>query len=200
MADSSTYNVIVSRKEITVRLESIGDFFNAPAIDPFSPNEVDVLGQSAMDRITTRILARRLSTREIEDIRIFLPAAEVGARNSNEAREAIQRYCEANIEENKLQIGTIIAEALRKLAIVIAFLAVLIIGTVWLWNRFDINSDSVLGTVVTFSVCILAWITIWDPVASLAFDWIPYFRENNVLARILGMKVEVLPLEAAPNQ
>ena len=41
--------------------------------------------------------------------------------------------------------------------------------------------------------------TVWNPVESLAFDWIPAYRENRVLMHVVAMRVVVKPLADADS-
>ena len=46
--------------DIVIRLDTIDQLFNAPDLNPFSGEEVDVLGEPAMMRVVRRLQARRV--------------------------------------------------------------------------------------------------------------------------------------------
>jgi len=43
-----------------LKLNSIGDLFNAPDVNPFAENEIDVLGEAALPHAVRQMLARRI--------------------------------------------------------------------------------------------------------------------------------------------
>lgn len=47
-------------QDIIIRLDTIDQLFNAPDINPFSEEEVDVLGEPALLRAVRRLLAHRV--------------------------------------------------------------------------------------------------------------------------------------------
>ena len=53
-------------RDILLRLDSIDQLFNEPDVNPFSEEEVHVLGEPALLRAVRRLLARRRGRRERE--------------------------------------------------------------------------------------------------------------------------------------
>lgn len=87
-----------------IRLDTIDQLFNAPDIDPFSDEEVDVLGEPALLRAVRRLQAHRI--RNLEDVRLTLelPSDQIALHLEARTQEAKGRYCAAKIEDNELQI------------------------------------------------------------------------------------------------
>jgi hypothetical protein len=48
------------RQDVILKLNTIGELFNAPDVNPFSANEIDVLGEAALPHAVRRMLARRI--------------------------------------------------------------------------------------------------------------------------------------------
>lgn len=197
MAQPTVYNVVVSPTEITVRLTSAAQLFRAPEADPFLPNEVEILGQSGMDRIITRILARRARTRDIKRLTVHLPASQIDATTQPEVAAAIHRYGAVRIEDNNLQIRAVVAQAIRKMIIVAIFLAIFFLVVAGFWFYGNLQDRPAIDTLLGYSIVLIVWVTWWTPVGSLFFDWIPYYRENAVLKYLMGMAIVVTAQDAA---
>ena len=63
--------------DIVIRLDTIDELFNAPDINPFSDEEVDVLGEPAMMRVVRRLQARRVRNWEGVRLIIALPPDQI---------------------------------------------------------------------------------------------------------------------------
>ena len=185
-----------SSDEITLSLGDVNDLFNDPDVDPLSHREVDVLGASGLSRILARLLAWRLRSRDIHQITRLLPADEIGPTTEADAAASLRRYSLARIEDNHLVIRTTLIQAMTQLVAVIIVVAVVGLLFLLLLNQGVLSTSTPLGLLVAFSISVLAWVTLWDPVESLAFDWIPAYRESRVLKNIMGMRIVVRPDDA----
>ncbi len=67
-------------KDIVIRLDTIDQLFNAPDIDSFSDEEVDVLGEPALLRAVRRLQAHRI--RNWEGVRLTLCWRPARSRSS----------------------------------------------------------------------------------------------------------------------
>jgi hypothetical protein len=180
-------------KAITVRLGDVGNLFNAPDINPFSQREVDILGESGLSLIIDRILAWRLRSRSINQLSLLLPPDKITPGLEVEIAAALRRYTHAKIDNNRVQIRSILIEAMTQLMAVIIVVAILAAGLIMLINRGIVSTSTPAGLLLAFSLSVLAWVTLWDPVESLAFDWIPPYRENRVLRAITAIRIVVMP-------
>ncbi len=183
--------------EIILSLREVNQLFEAPAVDPFSFSEAEVLGDSGLARIMQLMLAWRARTRDVSQLTLLLPSSEIEPGTATAVADALQRYGRAKIADNGLQIRSIIMQALTQLSIIIMVMSLLILAVVVLIQRGVISTTSFVGLMIGVSLCVLFWVAVWFPVESLAFDWIPAYRENRVLARIMAMKVVVKPLDDA---
>ena len=59
-----------SGSDIVIRLDTIDQLFNAPDINPFSGEEVDVLGEPALLRAVRRLQAHRI--RDWDGVKLIL--------------------------------------------------------------------------------------------------------------------------------
>ena len=180
-------------KDIVIRLDTIDELFNAPDINPFSDEEVDVLGEPAMMRVVRRLQARRVRNWEGVRLIIALPPDQITPELGARTEQAIRRYSNAKIEDNKLQIRLSRMRSLIGLAMVTA-LSILIIGVAYLLfnSVFADASDTVRG-IVAASISVFVWVVLWDPMEQLLFDWVQPRIENNILRKLQGIDILIRP-------
>ncbi|MFN8471074.1 MAG: hypothetical protein U0822_02545 [Anaerolineae bacterium] len=182
---------------IVVSLTDITQLFVAPDSNPFALTEVEVLGDSGLARVIQRMLAWRVRSRGISHLTVLLPPDRIEPGMETQVAEAIKRYGEAKIEDNRLQIRSVLIQGFTQLITVIILVAILVLIALWLLSAGKISTTSASGILVGVFICVFFWVTVWDPVESLAFDWIPAWRENRVLRRIMAMRVVLKPLDEA---
>src|SRR5512138_2660489 len=93
-----------AKNEIIVSLCDIAQLFAAPDINPFGFTEVEALGDTGLARVVQRMLAWRVRSRHIAQFTILLPPEKIEMGMEMPVADAIQRYGEAKIEDNRLQI------------------------------------------------------------------------------------------------
>jgi hypothetical protein len=179
-------------------LDDVNQLFTALDLNPFSTSEIDLLGESAMDRIIRKMLSNRLRSRDVARMTVELPADQISATTESEVSAAVKRFCKARIEDNELTISTSIRQALTLLIIVIVVVAAIGAVLAFLFWNGRLSTSEPIGILVAFSYSVLAWVTLWDPVESLAFDWNPGYRENRVLRHLSEMEVVVQPRADSP--
>ena len=179
--------------DIVIRLDTIDELFNAPDINPFSEEEVDVLGEPAMIRVVRRLQARRVHNWEGVRLIIALPTDQITPELGARTEQAIRRYSNAKIEDNKLQIHLSRMRSLIGLAMVTA-LSILIIGVAYLLfnSVFADASDTVKG-IVAASISVFVWVILWDPMEQLLFNWVEPRIENNILRKLQGIDIVIRP-------
>lgn len=179
--------------DITVRLDSIDQLFNAPDPNPFSDKQVNVLGESALELAVRRALAAGVRPGEVRRLTIELPANQVTPGLQEQTTAAIRRYAEAKIADNRLTIRLSRMRGLIGLIMVtLITLAVLAIAFVIVSGPLA-NAGSVVQTLVLGSASIFAWVIMWDPLERLLFDWVSPSLENRVLHSLLTIDVRVQP-------
>ena len=177
--------------EIVLSLDNVDQLFNAPDVKPFSHKEVDLLGESALSRVIRRILAWRLRSRAIKQLILLLPASQIEPDIEDTIAAAVRRYCHAKIEDNRLQIRTTLIQGFMSLLAVIVAVIILAVAVAYLFLSGIVSPSSPQSDLLIFTLSVVAWVTLWDPVESLAFEWVPAHRENRALRAIIAMRVAV---------
>jgi hypothetical protein len=179
--------------DIVIRLDTIDQLFNAPDINPFSDEEVDVLGEPALLRAVRRLQAHRVRSWEGVRLILELPSDQISPDLEMLTHAALQRYCAAKIEDNRLQIRLSRVRSLIGLGIV-TVISILIIAIAYLLfnSVFIAASDTVKG-VVAASISVFVWVILWDPMEKLLFDWVQPRMENNILRKLQDINIVVRP-------
>ena len=180
-------------RDIVIRLDSIEQLFNAPDINPFSEEEVDVLGEPALLRAIRRLLSHRV--RNWDDVKLVLelPADQITPGLEQQTEQALRRYSDAKIEDNHLTIrlgrtrSLIGVGMVTIISILVIGLAYLLFSTIWAGV-----SDGV-KTLVAASISVFVWVILWDPMEKLLFDWVQPHMENTILRRIPTLDIVIRP-------
>ena len=178
-------------QDVVLKLTTIDELFNAPDVNPFSGNEIDVLGEAALMRAARRMLARRV--RQWHDARLViqLPSDQITPDLQAQTQAAIQRYCAAKIEDNRITIHLSRIRSALGLAVV-TVISVLVIAVAYLlFNTIFAGLPSEVGVVVAASISVFVWVVLWDPMEKLLFDWVSPAMENRTLRGIMNMTIVV---------
>lgn len=182
-----------TNQDVVIRINTIDQLFNAPDINPFSSHEVDVLGEPALMRAVRRLMARRV--RNWEDVRLVikLPADQITPELQEQVGQAVQRYCDAKINDNRLQIHISRVRRLIGLAMVTMIVIAVIAIAFLLFNSVFASAPDVIVGLVSATICVFAWVVLWDPMEGLLFDWVQPFLENRILRKLKGLDIVVQP-------
>ncbi len=180
-------------KDIVIRLDTIDQLFNAPDINPFSDEEVDVLGEPALLRAVRRLQAHRIRHWEGVKLILELPPDQITPNLETRTQEALHRYCNAKIEDNRLQIRLSRVRSLIGLGMVTAISIVLIALAYLLFNSLFADASDLVVGVVAASISVFVWVILWDPMEKLLFDWVEPRLENNILRKLEGVDINIRP-------
>jgi hypothetical protein len=172
--------------EITVHLDNIQDLFAAPAGDPFSGNLRFVSG---IDFIKSELKPEMLKREARTRTTIFLPGEAIDHNLAAKIKDALNRYCQFKVRQNKKTIVALRRDALKALFLGILFLAcgdflsALLAGTTF-FPRF-------LDTLLSDGFNIAFWVMLWRPVDFFLFDLSAYGRENKIYQWMMKMEITV---------
>lgn len=172
-------------------LNHIEELFNAPSSDPFSSNEVDILGQSAMDCIANRVTRLWPRRPNAVHMTLQLPADQITPDLTEDTRTAVQRYCANRIVANQLQRGIVIQDSRQQfLGAMIGFLTVLVVIALLVINPFGLFPEflrTILIVLAFFAGAVLTFDSLW----SMVFDWIPFVQDTTVYQVLQEMDLTV---------
>jgi hypothetical protein len=180
-------------RDIVIRLENIEQLFNAPDINPFSEEEVDVLGEPALLRAVRRLLAHRVRNWEGMRLILELPADQITSGLEQQTQDALRRYSDAKIEDNHLTIRLSRNRSLIGLGMVTVISIVVMGLTYLLFNSVFAGASDSVKTLIAASISVFVWVILWDPMEKLLFDWVQPHMENSILRRIPTLDVVIRP-------
>ncbi len=186
-----------SAAPIVLDLNQLDELFSAPAVDPFSTRELDVLGSSGIDFLRKRCVApfpRRPAARELH---IHLaaanaaPAGQDAGTLAQSTRAAIQRYCRDQISRNQAEMRLAILRAGQELRITLVVTVVAIALLALLYYKGLNVTYSGLQALLTILAVFAVALTSWDALESLFFDWVPFGIDVRAYQWISALNVRI---------
>ena len=180
-------------RDIVIRLDSIDQLFNAPDVNPFSDEEVDVMGEPALLRAVRRLQSHRVRDWNGMKLVLELPPDQITPGLEQQTEQALRRYSDAKIEDNHLTIRLGRTRSLIGLGIVTG-ISILVIAIAYflLSSVFPRTADSIKALVAS-SVSVFVWVSLWGPMEKLLFDWVQPHMENNILRKIPTLDIVIRP-------
>src|SRR5512135_2550523 len=141
------------KQDVVLKLNAIGELFNAPDIDPFSENAIDVLGEAALPHASRQMLARRIRHWHEARLVIQLPPDQITPDLQAKTQAAVKRYCTAKIADNRLTIRLSRVRSAIGLALV-TIISAIVVGVAWLLftTIFAAQADSTIAALVFASI------------------------------------------------
>jgi hypothetical protein len=178
-------------KTVVLEVETVDQIFNSFDANPFSELATAALGEAALERVVTRLQYQPLKDWDNAQLLVCLPPDQVTPDLQQRLSLAIDRYCQARIEQNDLQVKLGRRQhAIGMIAVTVLVLAVMAIAYL-LFNTVWAGASDTVVYLVAGSISVFAWVILWDPLEALVFDWAPPARENRALAHIMDMDVVV---------
>ena len=180
-----------AQEAIVLRVDSVGQIFNAPDVDPFAVGEGNILGEAALDRLLLQQQVQPRRDLASLPLVVALPAEQITPDLEPQLAAAIRRYCAARIEDNLLHIRH--SRLQHSVGMVLVLLLVLVLGIIvyLLLTTVLAHASPIVQGMITGGLCVFAWVILWDPLEALLFDWVAPTRENRVFAQIGKMRVTV---------
>lgn len=179
--------------DIVIQVDTIDQLFNAPELNPFSKKSIDVLGESALTRITRLLLARSVRKSDNARMVIQMPPDQMTPGLQARTTEAIHRYADAKIEDNLLSVRLSRRIGLIELLIACGLaVAALALTSFLLAGPLANLSDELRGFIIGF-VSIFAWVLLWNPLDKLLFGWVEPRAQNAILHKFRAMEVVIEP-------
>jgi hypothetical protein len=182
------------RQDVILKLNTIDELFNAPDVNPFAENEIDVLGEAALPHAVRQMLARRIRHWHEARLVIQLPPDQIRPDLQVQAQAAVRRFCTAKIEDNHLTIRLSRVRSAIGLAVVTIISAIVMGAALILFNTiFAAQANTTAAALVFACISVFVWVILWDPMEKLIFDWVTPALENRNLRGIMNMDLVVEP-------
>ena len=179
-------------QDVVVEVDTPDRVFNAPDINPFSENVLDTLGMSGLAYIMRQLQAHRRNWKDTRLV-VRLPRDQITPGFELRLTEALRRYCRTKIEDNTIEIHRIRFRSSVGLGLVATIVVVLIIIAYILLTGILANAPQAIQIVIAFTISLITWVALWDPLEALIFNPIEFMRENYLLRRVAQLGVVVEP-------
>ena len=178
--------------DIEIAVSSPIHLFDAPAINPFSENELEILGMSGLAYITRQLQAHR---RDLKHARLLvrMPPDQITPGLDRRLADAVHRYCRAKIEDNEVEIHLIRFRSAIGLGSLMVIVAVIVAVAYFLYIGPLADIPQAVQVAIAFTISLFAWVSLWDPLEALIFNPIALMRENFTLRRINELDIAVEP-------
>jgi hypothetical protein len=165
--------------QVTIRVRKSADLFvNSTEENPMVPGwEAD----AGLQRVADFLKVRRLFHGVVVTVQ-YPNTLELPPDAATRLDEAVERYCDARIAENRRQVRFKIQTGVSGLAysVVIALIA----SSVLAWLVALLNLSGNVETALTGLYTIGAWAIVWAPLASIFYDWLPNYTAIRVYRTI----------------
>lgn len=181
-------------RDIAIDIATVDQFFNAPAMNPLSTRDVELLGSSGLSYIVRQIEAHRFRRDwKHASLVVRLPPNQITSGSESQLVDATRRYCQAKIADNALEIRVTRIRCAVALAITGVFVVALIAAAYILFTGALSGVSETAQYLVAGIISLFSWVVLWDLLEALIFNPIPLQRENAALRRIAGMDMRIEP-------
>ena len=146
-------------------MRDMAHMFNSPAIDPLSPSPPEVLGVSGVKYVLQQLETRRRA--KAETLRLVLPESKVTPGLSEQTRQALQRYAQFRIQEQR----ALARETRRRGWRVTVAALILLAFFLALANLFASDATEgmrpLLRQTLEYGFEIVGWVMLWHPIEAL---------------------------------
>jgi len=175
-----------------IELITIGELFDAPDLNPFKLRVMDALGIAGIDQLmksVQRDLPRKPSFKQIV---LSLPPEQITPDTAAQAKSAIGRFCDAQLEQNRLRYAQSMKVSKRQLAIALFILAFDVLLLLWISTLTLEGLPAILMGIFAMLSVYAGALAIWDAVESLFFARGPFMQDDEVYQAIRAMSVVVV--------
>jgi hypothetical protein len=180
-------------EDILIRIDTIDQLFNDPAINPFSDKTPVILGEAALPLVIRQSLSGGLLGRHGKRLIIQLPADQLNPDTQSQVVNAVQRYAKVKRAHNDASIRISRWHSMRGLIMAIIIAAILLAILAILTGTLLASASDTVKGIVAGLVTIFIWSTVWNPWDRLVYEWMEPWLENRILHKITLMEILVEP-------
>jgi hypothetical protein len=179
--------------DILVRVDTLDQLYNAPAIDPFSDKPSIILGEAALPYVIRQELGHGARDWHGRRLVIQLPPDQITPDLQPRVVNAVRKFAEAKYADNEALIHISRQRSLIGLGIAILIASILLVILVVLTSTVLASSPDAVKVILTGIVTIFIWSTVWNPWDRFVYEWIEPWRENLILRKIMALDIVVQP-------
>ena len=180
-------------QEVTISLKAVDQLFIAPRVDPFSEDEVELLGEPALLRVMKRAEPGFFRRKHKIRLTVVLPRDQLTPDLPDKVDSVIQRYCQSRIDDNRLNIRRTIWSGLRAAPFGLAMLGISMALSAIFGSQVLTFIPEWLNNLLAEGFVVFGWIALWNPVGAFLYDWVPFWRANQVYRYMMTMDIRFQP-------
>ncbi len=185
-------------KDVTLSLKTVDHLFIAPEVNPFSDVEMELLGQPALLRVMKKLEPGFFRRGGKIRLTILLPPDQITPDLQKQVDAALHRFCQTHITDNRLRIRQTIWVGLRALLPGLLFLGVSMgLSSMFSSQVLTFISEGV-NNLLAEGFVVIGWIALWNPVQSFLYDWVPFWRANQIYRYMMTMDIRFQPQPPSP--
>lgn len=177
--------------EITIEVNDIDQILKAPERDPYSSNPLEYMGQSAIERCLIQVRKDRHWNRKRYRIVFLIPPNQVGVRDVIDIKQAINRFCATQMDDNMSQLQVIRRKGIMQLPFAFAILFIAVTSGVIIGSDFFVEMSPLVATAVSEGLYVIGWVALWGPTDTLLFEPIELKKENMILKVMEDVEIDV---------
>jgi hypothetical protein len=185
---------------LLIAVRELEHLFVDPPKNPFSPYEVELMGESGLKRIVRLLSSTSAGAlapfyhvgHKYKRIIVLLPPAAIQTDTTQQqARDALTRYCELKIADNQKELFITKRQAGRLLL----FGFGLLLGCMGLSLLFNSEKtpDALWSTTLAEGFNIIGWVFLWHPFEAFMYNPIPITIESRIYSFLNQMEIEIRP-------
>ncbi len=181
----------MSDATFTYRLDDIQQLYIAPELNPFSTNELAIVGQSALERVLSQKGA--ISKKESVELHVLLPPDQITPNIEQKIHEAIDRFCSLKMKDNDDLLSVTRRNGFRSSVNGFIFLGICLLLSGLFASDLLTFVPALVRGILTEGFTIIGWVGLWHPVEAFLYDGIPIRHQNEIYQRMREMKIIVRP-------
>jgi hypothetical protein len=181
----SMYHKQDGRVLIEIKLTSVIQLFNSFDPAPFYEKEIDTEAEHYIVETVEDFPAK---TKFL--IRIFLPSSLVTSQEAKKIIPAIHNHFQYKMLVADRKFRAKFRFGRWSLLVGFSFLAIAIAAS----ELIATMATSLLPQLLSYSLVIIGWAAMWEPVTVILYELWPIIRMKKVYEKISTMEIEVLPL------
>lgn len=181
----SMYHRQDGRVLIEIKLTSVIQLFNSFDPAPFYEKEIDT---SAEHYIVDTVEDFPAKTKFL--IHIYLPPSLVASQEANKIIPAIHNHFQYKMLVTERKFRAKFRFGRWSLLVGLTFLAIALVAS----ELIATMTSSLLPQLLSYSLLIIGWAAMWEPVTVILYELWPIIRMKKVYEKISTMEIEILPL------
>jgi hypothetical protein len=174
---------------VRIRLQSLDQLFQGPAIDPFAASHDGLSGMDHLQLALKRHWSR--DTPDVTALQLVLPPSDSTAAQQDKVRQAVAGWCDAQAAATENLLSVMAKERRRAWQIGGLFFAVCFAAATAMETVPALSGLG--GTLISETIIIAGWVGVWHPLDLTLYAWWPHHFRLRLLHKVRQLEISLLP-------